>query len=104
MITNDFFLAKDNYRIGAQIIRDHDGGRALVATPGGARLGSALPTMIVCRCGVVRRRGAPRPEQHTMPEKHTIAPSQVGAGLVDLARDAVGACRLGDRANQALSR
>jgi hypothetical protein len=41
MITNDFFLAKDNYRIGAQILRvnkilrDHSGGRAMVATPGG---------------------------------------------------------------------
>jgi hypothetical protein len=25
MIKKDFFLAKDNYRIGAQILRDHGG-------------------------------------------------------------------------------
>ena len=87
MITNDFFLAKDNHRIGAQILRetkilrDHSGGRAMVATPGEARLGSAFRTMIVCRCGIVRQRGHPAIRPRDRPPLAPRLPSGTSAHL-----------------------
>jgi hypothetical protein len=77
MITNDFFLAKDNYRIGAQILRenkilrDHAAERAMVATPGKTRLGSGhinrearrRPWLVQSHFGARRGRRARRAQQ-----------------------------------------